>query len=466
MVPTELYRRALECFPEVLVLYDTELRYRFVNRRGVELSGLADEQALLGKTDGELFSPEVIATYVGHLRDAFRTGRIQKTETRMQHAGWTRVQSISYHPLHDEARRVTHVMGLARDVTSERATEEALRESRMLLERIFAGLSDIVLVMDLETRHVLMCNDALQTVLGYRPQEVVGATPQLLHVDEAHYREFASRARAGLARQQTFDTVYQLRHKDGRILTTEHRISSIQDVNGQLAVSIIRDVTERLAYRDRLKALAKELTLAEERARRQLAGHLHDEVVQSLALARMTLAQLEPTPELARAQTHLTEAVESLRSTTVELYPPALQQLGLAQGLESLLEDWAEREGVKAEFTGGRVRPGEEAQLILYRGVREALANIAKHAEAGRVRLELGRRGPWVEILVEDNGVGFDPERSRRVSKQGGFGLFNLEERLTELGGELEVESRPGEGTRLWLRVLSEEGTHCPSESS
>ena len=212
---------------------------------------------------------------------------------------------------------------------------------------------------------------------------------------------------------------------------------------------------------ERLRALATELALAEERERRRIAAELHDRTIQSLGMSRIKMGALLKSEgraereELSRDLLHLIEgAIHDTRSLIFELSPPILYELGLEPAVEWLVERLEEREGITGTFQGDRVaKPlAQDLQVALFQAVRELLENVGKHARATRFEVALARDGQRISVRIEDDGVGFDPTvLSASSPPVRGYGLFSIRERLGLLGGKLEIESNPGAGTRVLL---------------
>jgi signal transduction histidine kinase len=234
-------------------------------------------------------------------------------------------------------------------------------------------------------------------------------------------------------------------------------------------VAVVEDISERKRveqriqdYQYRLKALASELTLAEEKERRRIAGDLHDHVSQSLALARLRLAAAAKAGSEAKRLSIMEEISECLRQAVGEtrnvvfdLSSPSMNEIGLVAATSEWLEEEVQkRHGLKTEFVDecGTVPLDEDVRAILFRSVRELLTNVIKHARASRVLVQLKRKEDSLTIVVEDDGVGFDPEAVLPMAGQkGSFGLFSVQERMTDLGGSLDIESEPGRGCRIVL---------------
>ena len=201
---------------------------------------------------------------------------------------------------------------------------------------------------------------------------------------------------------------------------------------------------------------------ASERERRRWARELHDDTLQALGAMRVVLSSAARTgspDELRRAVDgtvdRLGEGITALRGLISELRPAALDELGLAAAIEGLLEQQANAGELEIDadvsIEGDLDQPDRldpELESTLYRVVQEALTNVVKHADAERVRFVLREESGRIEILVRDNGHGFDTMRPTE-----GFGLLGMRERIELADGELEVRSRPGEGSeiRAWV---------------
>jgi signal transduction histidine kinase len=214
------------------------------------------------------------------------------------------------------------------------------------------------------------------------------------------------------------------------------------------------------AYHARLRELASQLTLTEERQRRQLAHDLHDGVGGALALAKLkldTLADPRTSPDptaLAEVSGLLQQTIEDCHSLTFQLSPPVLYECGLVAAIEWLADRFRRRfaldVSVRAEH--GRVPLDEDRRVMLYRAVNELLTNVVKHAGTRSARVTVEQRAEDLAIRVEDEGKGFRcEERDVRDSGCGGFGLFSVRERLAHLGIRCEISTAPGCGTRVSL---------------
>lgn len=217
-------------------------------------------------------------------------------------------------------------------------------------------------------------------------------------------------------------------------------------------------------HRQLLQKMSMQVLAAQEDERKRIARELHDETAQALTTLLIRLKILEK----ARTDTEMRGQIDELRELTaqtleavrklaVELRPATLDDLGLLAALEAYTESYGSRMPVRVGFNArgfadgdGRLPP--QIELVLYRVVQEALTNVAKHANANEVRVELTRGPGEVVAAVSDDGNGFSVEDMMR-SRERGLGLFGMQERLALVRGQLVIDSAPGRGTRVNARV-------------
>lgn len=230
-------------------------------------------------------------------------------------------------------------------------------------------------------------------------------------------------------------------------------------------------VAERTAQVDQLvrqlRALAAELTQAEQRERKRLATILHDYIQQLLVSAQMQLASLRRDPVGERVPTVLQqvdailkEALDASRSLTVELSPPILQEAGLGPALKWLARGLADKHEFRVDVqVDMNAEPAtEEERFLLFECARELLFNAVKHAGVEEAHVSLTREdGGRVQLIVSDRGAGFDLEQQRNAhDEHPTFGLFSIQQRLEHLGGLMQIETAPGSGVRVVLTAPSD----------
>ncbi len=247
----------------------------------------------------------------------------------------------------------------------------------------------------------------------------------------------------------------EVHHPDGQVLLV--RGCPVHDENGELVgvIEVAIDITAYKRAEERIRSLASELALTEEKERRRIAAELHDHIGQTLAVIRIKLNALRESssPEMRRSLDEIREllddVIQSTRTLTFELSPPVLYELGFEAGIEWFAGQLQERHGISIEVEGdGKEKPMDERMLIiLFKAVRELCMNVIKHARAERMKISIRRENDEIRIEVEDDGIGFNPKEVEHI----GFGLFNVRERLNYINGRMEINSKQGRGTKVIL---------------
>ncbi|MGE5214186.1 MAG: ATP-binding protein [Nitrospirota bacterium] len=233
----------------------------------------------------------------------------------------------------------------------------------------------------------------------------------------------------------------------------ESRTAKLAESNKKLR----REMAER-------EALRRRLLHAQEEERRRIARELHDQMGQNLTALNVGLKSLLDRPSGAglgdrvqRLQELATQTARDLHRVAVELRPSALDDLGLVKAIRALADTWSIRYGIDVDFEAGRYQPAgvsSEIETIVYRIIQEALNNVAKHSGATHVAVVLHRTADQVQAIIEDNGRGFDSGAAAQSGNGSGrLGLLGIQERLGTVDGSLNVESAPGSGATLIVRI-------------
>jgi len=239
-----------------------------------------------------------------------------------------------------------------------------------------------------------------------------------------------------------------------------------------------RDITERrqaeerlLRYQARLRALAAELVVSAEQERSRLGVELHDGIGQQLVAAKMAAQLLAARPldddakgDAQRLADLLGESINEVRLLTSGLAPTALFELGLRASLLWLRDRYRQLYGLQCtvRIDGETAQLRGEKALFLFRVVRESLNNVVRHSGVLRASVTVGTADGWSRASVSDRGVGFDCGLVDEPGDAGGFGLFSIREQCLGLGGEMEISSKPGKGTRIRVHVPADPITATP----
>jgi signal transduction histidine kinase len=224
--------------------------------------------------------------------------------------------------------------------------------------------------------------------------------------------------------------------------------------------------------RGELKNLSARLLEIEEEGRRKLSRELHDEIGQTLALLQIEISRAQAFPagppavlreHLERARSLAERTVQTVRNISGLLRPALLDDLGLVPALQFQLEDFLRRSGIHCEFVEEGVADHlpDNVKTCVYRVVQEALHNCEKHSGACKVRVQVRQFPEALVAEIEDDGIGFQVSDRQRPERSMGLGLLGMRERAGNAGGSLVVDSSPGHGTRIALRIPL---AHKPTE--
>lgn len=255
----------------------------------------------------------------------------------------------------------------------------------------------------------------------------------------------------------------------GIALNLQEKISQLEHRNQTERSRLLEAVKEQ---RKQLRALNHRLTTVQEEKQKQLARELHDELGQALTAISINLVAIEeelPTSYRAKLGERLQDTIllvdqtlEQTRELSLNLRPIMLDELGLVPALRSYIKRYARRVNleVKFEVIGLEQRLPSDIETALFRIVQEGLTNVARHAQASQVHLQLQRKKGSILTTIFDNGRGFDVATVIGRSGEtltGGMGLLGIRERVTLLRGHINIKSTPGQGTVLSIEIPQED---------
>ena len=357
------------------------------------------------------------------------------------------------------------------EIAERDRVEKALMESESRFRTIIREAALGIALIDQQGR-VIEGNPALLSMLGYAPEELRGMELTRINHPENAASSWKNFQKLLTGKQDVCRIEARYVRQDGYIGWGRQSISLVREAGGKpkFAIALFEDITERReseekirTYQEQLQSLASELSLTEERERRRLATALHDHIAQLLVVAKGRLEKTQestlyrslanPIEEIRRL---IEESIRYTRSLVFELSPPILYDLGFEPAMEWLAEHMQQQYGLAVQVEDDeKLKPlDSEARVLLFRAVRELLFNVLKHAQANRARVCMRRDGKQLRVIVEDNGVGFAPDRLDASSgKKESLGLFSIQERLNYFGGRMEIESIPGQVTRVILTM-------------
>jgi len=324
-------------------------------------------------------------------------------------------------------------------------------------------------------------NEGAATYMNKKFQEIYGWTDKDIRDIEEFFekvypdKEYRENIKARVMEDIQSGDTGKMKWSGNEITTKsgEKRIIEAQNIplyDQNLMISTVQDITEKTTteklnseYQESLKKLTLELLVTEEKQRKDIATNIHDNLNQTLVIAKMHITQLikntrdEATLErLESAREYIEEAINNSRRITYDLSPPVLYQLGLTEAVRWLAEKIGNEHPLEVNLTVLQKSPEmPESHLILtYRVIQELLTNVVKHSRATKANVTFSIKGDLLLIRITDNGTGFNPELELNPEGSGGgFGLFAVRERLNNLNGSMEIDSQEGKGTSVELKI-------------
>ncbi len=492
----ERFRTLAEAMPQQIWIADAQGRPEYANRRRTEYTGLSMEDVQAQGGWWSAVHPDDVVQMRASQDECVRGTRpVFEFEYRLRCAAdgqyrWFLGRAI---PIRDSTGQIFRWLATSTDIHDQKRAEETLRRSHEELDQkvrertteleklakdlaasegrfraLVENINDIVYQTDAQGR-VIYISPTVERY-GLQADQVIGR-----HISEFLHPEDRPKVLADFARTistgRGLPTIFRVVTPKGEFWCEDHgKLQLDKDGNPAGIAGVFLEITERvhahqklLEYQKQLRALVADLTVAEERERRRIAAGLHDDVGQMLIAAKIKLDQIAHTSDpskvhvlQAEADRHLDRVMSELHSLTFELVSPVLQRLGFAAAVDQLCEDVRSHHGITITFDDDKKsKPlGAETEIILYHAVRELLRNVIRHAGAVNIRITFHRRDGEAEIIVEDDGKGFDIARAGGTfGRKGGFGLFTIRERMKHLGGRFEITSVAPRGTRIWLAI-------------
>jgi PAS domain S-box-containing protein len=387
--------------------------------------------------------------------------------------------SLSVSPIRDAGGRVVGASKVARDITQAKQAQadaermrSALTSTQARLAAIVDSAMDAVITVD-DQQNIVLFNRAAEQVFAVRREETIGRPLDRLIPQRfrgAHRDHIERFGTTGVTSRRMGDvtTLWALR-ADGSEFPIEASISQAVEQGQRYYTVILRDITVRKRHEDELKRQQQELRElsarvleAREEEKTRIARELHDELGQLLTALKMDLSwmreRMDGSAELAQKAAEMSgmldQTVTATRRISADLRPLMLDDLGLADATSWLVEDFGKRSGIDCRIqlpeSGALDELSSSVATALYRAVQESLTNIARHAQAKRAWVLFAVDNGSMQVEIEDDGRGITPDD---LAKARSLGLKGMRERITYLGGSLEIAPAPRGGTRLRLRV-------------
>lgn len=471
-------RSILNAISDHIIFHDTDLTIRWCNEAAARSVGMTHRE-LVGCHCYELWQGRSEPCEGCPVLRAIETGSYNAGIITTPDGKWW---EIIGEPVLDRDGQIRGAIEISRDITERKKTEQALRESEERLKILFESAPDTIYLIDSEGKFI-DGNRAAEELIGFTKDEIIGknlAEMGLLSDGQL------SKAKANLKKAATSKlsgpNEYTLKRKNGSHISIEVRTFPVKIGGKMLSLGIARDITEHkrtekelLEHQAKLKSLASQLSLTEELERHRLATNLHDQISQSLVISKIKLDQLRKSSTsdefnrpLEGVSNCLGQIIDDTRTLTFDLSYPILYELGFEAAVAEWLTDQIqEKHGIRTEFLDdGHQKPlDDDIRVLLFRNVRELLINVVKHAQANKVRVSIRKVKDNIRVSVEDDGVGFDPvEVTSMAAKRAEFGLFSIRERLEQLGGLIEIDSKRRRGSKITMIAPLKNGDEADRE--
>ncbi len=360
------------------------------------------------------------------------------------------------------------VLGNCKDVTEQKEAKESLQE----LDALKASILDAIpqAVVGLERRRINFANAAVEGVFGWRPEDLIGKSVTVFYRSEQEADEIGRNFYATLEHQRTFVSEFYCRRKDGEDILCRMRSSRIGEKltrQGRIVVTY-EDITEQRRAqeelgksREQLRNLSIYLQSIREKESTRIAREIHDELGQSLSALQMDMAwvrkRLPPEDEdlagkVQRMRRLVDTTIDSVHRISTELRPTLLDDLGLAAAMEWQVQEFQGRAGVQCEahLNVDDTMVEKDLATTVFRIFQETLTNVARHAEATKVKVRLVQRRGELCLDVADNGRGIT---TRQIDDAKSFGIVGIKERVNMWGGRVSITGKPRKGTVLQVRI-------------
>lgn len=369
-------------------------------------------------------------------------------------------------PLYNSENEIIGRRGVSQDITEQKIASNKIEKAEEMYRLLADNSNDLICLNEIDSTFKYI-SPSIKNLLGYEQLDLLGKKIfSLIHNDDLQplKDEMKQKMFSG-----EFSTAFsfRVRHKEGHFIWLEFLSSPVyQKKNISYFVTSARDITQSVLakqkiqeYQKSLQKLTTEITVIEEKQKKKIASNIHDHLSQSLVISKMRINELKKKPQLKIIdddlkfiELHISEALENSRKITYELSPPVLYQLGIIDALNWLFEDVEDTHKIKCKLNSNvtKIKLSDVKSILLYRSIQEVITNAIKYANASLITLDLTRNTLGVDIIVTDNGIGFDTSVLNSHHHSGsGFGLFTVRERIRNIRGTYTIVSEINTGTTV-----------------
>lgn len=457
--------RTLEYEPLMGIFIIQDGKFQFVNRHSQNQWGY-NAYELIGKDSLSIVHPDDRESTRQAVIDMLQGRRFNPIIFRgLTKDGQVRWVTETVASIHYKGKRAVLLNYM--DITEQVESQKRLEELEALEASILEALPHAVI--GLRNRKIIFANNGVEKVFGWKPEEIIGQSTRLLYRTDEDYEEVAKYIYSHLEKEPSVRLEFPCLRRDG--VPIECAISAArigERLKEKNIVVIYEDITERKKEKDELeksreelRKLTAHLESIREKERTIIARELHDEIGQLLtAMNTETVLLARRIPEGNRELTHrlsslshlIEMTMESLKRIYMSLRPGMLDHLGLASSVLWQAEEFTNRTGIPCNM---EVKPESlpldpDLSIALFRIFQETLTNIARHANATEVKGRLYLQNGHIHLEVRDNGRGIS---EAEMNKAHSFGLMGIRERVSNLGGMVEIRGSQGIGTEIKVTI-------------
>lgn len=450
-----------------IAVFTTDLsgRYTYVNETWLKLTGLFFKEALSPTGWSKAVHPDDLKNINKNWYKSVKSNGKWKYEYRFINKKTNKIIWVeaTAKELFNDKNELIGYLGTNVNITDRKKAEE--------MYRLLADNTNDIIALQEANANLKYISPAVENLLGYKQSELLNKQfMAVIHKEDLiQIKEEVSKK---LLKDEIIEAItYRAQHKKGHFIWLETLISPIVKDNKIISlISTSRDITQWMSakkeieeYQSSLQKLTSEISLIEEKQKKEIAANIHDHLSQSLVISKMRITELEKKTELKNVlkdlefiKSHVSSALENSRKITYELSPPVLYQLGVVHALDWYADEIEEKYGIKFEFSSNvdSIKLTDFKSILIFRCVQEAVTNVIKYAEATLITLELIKDKNAVDILITDNGKGFDTAvLNAGGSSSSGFGLFAVKERVRSMSGKLTITSKIKIGTKIKIYV-------------
>jgi PAS domain S-box-containing protein len=374
-------------------------------------------------------------------------------------------------PIFGDNGDVVSLSGSNQDVTSQKQAIDDIEKAEEMYRILTDNSNDLICLQEPNSTFKYI-SPSIINILGYEQSEYLGRQVfNIVHKDDIQRLKSAMDQK--IFQSKAVDAFsFRIRHKKGHFVWLDFLSSPVYR-EGEISyfVTSARDVTQWVfaqqeieEYQTSLQKMTTEMTFIEEKQKKEIASNIHDHLSQSLVISKMKINELKKNTQLKVIDedlkfidTHISEALENSRKITYELSPPVLYQLGLIDALNWLFEDVETTHKIvcSVHTNVSSVELSDLKSILLYISIQELIKNIVKYANASLISLDLNRNKKGINILLTDNGSGFDISELNNYKNHSGsgFGLFAVQERIRNIQGKFEITSEINVGTSVKIFI-------------